>query len=117
MARKYGATLMASGIDKAVATFNDLKSDSTHYYVSENEMNWLGYDFLFTAKKKEYSLETFKINTFLFPKSSNVYDSYAEALNANGKREEAIIMYQKSIGMNPKNEGGKEMLKRILENK
>lgn len=115
LARRFGATLMQSGIDRAVATFNDLKTDSTHYYVYENEMNWLGYDFLFTAKKKEYSLETFKINTLLFPKSFNVYDSYAEALNANGKREEAILMYEKSIGMNPKNEGGKQMLKRILE--
>lgn len=117
LARKYGATLLQSGIDRAVTTFNELKTDSTNYYVSENEMNWLGYDFLFNAKQKQYSLETFKINTLLFPNSFNVYDSYAEALNANGKREEAIIMYQKSIAMNPDNKGGKEMLNRILTNK
>lgn len=117
LARKYGATLMQSGIDKAVSTFNELKTDTTHYYVSENEMNWLGYDLLFSAKQKQYSLETFKINTLLFPNSFNVYDSYAEALNANGKRDEAIAMYQKSIAMNPKNEGGKKMLKQILATK
>jgi CubicO group peptidase (beta-lactamase class C family) len=117
LARKYGSTLMHDGIDRAVTIFNELKTDSTHYYVSENEMNWLGYDFLFNAKQKQYSLETFKINTLLFPNSFNVYDSYAEALNANGKREEAIIMYQKSIAMNPDNKGGKEMLKRILSDK
>ena len=117
LARKYGAAVMEAGIDNAVATFNDLKTDSTHYYISENEMNWLGYDLLHSAKQKQYSLETFKINTFLFPKSFNVYDSYAEVLNANGKRDEAILMYQKSISMNPENEGGKEMLKRILTKK
>ncbi|MBA4852581.1 serine hydrolase [Emticicia sp. BO119] len=117
VARQYGATLMKQGIDRAVTVFNELKTDSTNYYLSENEMNWLGYDLLFQASKKHYSLETFKINTFLFPNSFNVYDSYAEALNANGKREEAIMMYQKSIAMNPDNEGGKEMLKRILANK
>lgn len=117
LARKYGSTLMQEGIDRAVSVFNELKTDSAHYYVSENEMNLLGYDLLFQANKKQYSLETFKINTLIFPNSFNVYDSYAEALNANGKREEAIMMYQKSIAMNPKNEGGKEMLKRILESK
>ncbi|RYU96779.1 serine hydrolase domain-containing protein [Emticicia agri] len=117
LARKYGSTMMHEGIDRAVTVFNDLKTDSTNYYLSENEMNWLGYDFLFNARQKQYSLETFKVNTLLFPNSFNVYDSYAEALNANGKREEAILMYQKSIAMNPDNKGGKEMLKRILENK
>ncbi|HEY1053528.1 MAG TPA: serine hydrolase, partial [Emticicia sp.] len=109
--------LIRDGIDRAVTVFNELKTDSTNYYLSENEMNWLGYDLLFQANKKQYSLETFKINTLLFPNSFNVYDSYAEALNANGKREEAIIMYQKSIAMNPNNEGGKRMLNQILANK
>ncbi|WP_259016262.1 tetratricopeptide repeat protein [Emticicia fluvialis] len=80
-------------------------------------MYWLGYDLLHRAKQQQYALETFKINTFLFPKSFNVNDSYAEVLNANSKREEAIMMYQKSIAMNPKNEGGKEMLQQILVNK
>lgn len=117
LARKFGSTLIQQGIDRAVTIFNEMKTDSIHYYVSENEMNWLGYDLLFKANQKQYSLETFKINTLLFPDSFNVYDSYAEALNANGKREEAIMMYQKSIAMNPGNKGGKEMLKRILENK
>ncbi len=117
LARKFGSAIMQEGIDKAVATFNDLKTDSINYYLSEKEMNWLGYDLLHRAKQQQYALETFKINTFLFPKSFNVYDSYAEALNANGKREEAIIMYQKSIAMNPKNEEGKEKLKQILINK
>jgi len=117
LARKFGATLMQSGVDLAVTTFNNLKTDSTHYYVSEREMNWLGYDLLFAANQKQYSLETFKINTLLFPNSFNVYDSYAEALNANGKRDEAILMYQKSLAMNPENEGGKRNLKRILESK
>lgn len=117
LARTYGATLMQKGIDKAVTTFNILKTDTTHYYVSEHEMNWLGYDLLFGANQKQYSLETFKINTLLFPNSFNVYDSYAEALYANGKREEAILMYQKSIAMNPDNEGGKAMLSKILAEK
>ena len=115
IARKYGNAIMKNGIDYATAIFNDLKTDTAHYYISENEFNWLGYDLLFQGKQKQYSLETFKLNTLLFPNSFNVYDSYAESLHANGKREEAIIMYQKSITMNPQNEGGIRMLKKILE--
>ncbi|MDN3584584.1 alpha/beta hydrolase-fold protein [Mucilaginibacter flavus] len=43
----------------------------------------------------------------LFPTSFNVYDSYADALNQNGKKEEAIRMYKKSLVLNPNNEGKK----------
>lgn len=62
-----------------------------------------------------WSLETFKLTTLLFPGSANEYDNYAYALDAAGKKEEVIIMYGKSILLNPKNESGKNKLKKLLE--
>ena len=49
-----------------------------------------------------------------FPKSSNIYDSYGEALLQCGKKEDAIKMYQKAIELNPDNENGKKVLKELL---
>ncbi|WP_286895361.1 MULTISPECIES: tetratricopeptide repeat protein [Sphingobacterium] len=50
----------------------------------------------------------------LFPRSFNVFDSYAEALMKTGKKEEAIMMYRRSLEINPANESGKKALQILL---
>jgi tetratricopeptide (TPR) repeat protein len=117
LARVYGTALKQSGIDYATAKLNDLKLDTVHYYLSEQELNWLGYDLLYADFKEHdlLALEVFKINSLLFPLSFNVYDSYGESLWRNGKNKEAILMYKKSIELNPDNEGGKAALKELLK--
>ncbi len=87
-------------------------TDTSHYYKDETELNGLGYDLLNDGHRLE-GLQALKFNTFLYPNSWNVYDSYGEALAKNGKKEEAIAMYKKSIEMNPGNRGGKEALQRL----
>jgi tetratricopeptide (TPR) repeat protein len=72
----------------------------------------LGYHLLSNGYISQ-ALETFKVTTLLFPESGNAYDSYAEALLKIGKKEEAIMMYKKSIELNPNNESGKQILKKI----
>ena len=118
IARIYGYTMKEKGIDDATVVFNELRTDTANYYLSEQEMNWLGGDLLYFGKfenHKQLGLEVLKVNTFLFPLSFNVYDSYADALAQNGKKQDAIRMYKKSILLNPNNEGGKEALKHLLE--
>ncbi|WP_346984583.1 tetratricopeptide repeat protein [Chryseobacterium sp. POE27] len=51
------------------------------------------------------------MNTLLFPNSANVYDSYAETLEAMGNRKEAIINYKKSLELNPNNTNASNFLK------
>ena len=46
---------------------------------------------------------SFKLNIELFPKSSNVYDSYGEALLKQGDKEKTIENYSKSVELNPAN--------------
>ena len=96
LARIYGETMVLKGVDAAAAAFNELKDDTLHYYVDELEINRLGYDLLATPMQR-YALEAFKLNTLLFPKSANVYDSYADALDRNGYKEEAEAMRRKSM--------------------
>ena len=100
-----------NGISAGIETFEKQKG-SKDYLLSENEMNSLGYQFLQTGKVQE-AIAIFKLNVAEFPKSFNTYDSLGEAYMEAGKKELAIANYQKSIEMNPNNENGKEMLKKL----
>jgi Beta-lactamase class C and other penicillin binding proteins len=113
-AGEYGRVLVAQGIKAAKDMIEKLKTDSAHYSFNENEFNSLGYDLMGNQKLNE-ALETFRINTELFPHSWNVYDSYGEALLKNGQKDEALKMYKKSVELNPDNENGKKILKEQLK--
>ncbi|MCF0074971.1 beta-lactamase family protein [Dyadobacter sp. CY261] len=119
IARIYGEALVSKGIDFGAAKFNELRSDTLNYHVDESELNRLGYDFMNQPSDKflPLSLEVFKLNTILYPKSGNTYDSYANAFEKAGKKEEAILMYRKSIALSPRNEDGKKALMKLLEQK
>lgn len=117
LARVYGETIVMKGPDFALAKFNELKSDTNRYYIDEFEINRLGFDLLRAGSEKlrEYAVEVFKVNTLLFPNSSNTYDSYAHALAETGKKEPAIAMYRKSLELSPDNEDGKRALQRLID--
>lgn len=113
-AKEFGKILVSQGIKAADDMMQKLKADSAHYSFNENEFNNLGYDLMSNQKLNE-ALETFKVNTELFPQSWNVYDSYGEALLKTGRKEEAVKMYQKSVEINPDNENGKKILNELSE--
>ncbi|MBF4518889.1 alpha/beta hydrolase [Flavobacterium sp. ANB] len=79
---------------------------------TEDFLNQCGYQQL-RFKHIEEAIEFFKQNIRLHPDSFNVYDSMGEAYMINGQKALAIENYEKSIVINPKNEGGKEMLKKL----
>lgn len=75
----------------------------------QNMLNAMGYNYL-NEDDVENALHILKLNTILFPESSNTYDSYGEALRKNGNIEEAIKNYKKSIELNPNNQNGIKVL-------
>lgn len=105
-----------NGIDAAVTEIKKLKEDKEKYKSSEGNINNLGYMMLQQGKVKE-AVGIFKLNVEWYPESFNVYDSYGEALAAAGDIDNAIINYKRSIELNPNNEGGKEMLKKLEDKK
>jgi len=115
LASVYGETLVSNGINAAISKLLSLKSDTAHYYIDESEMNTLGFDLLKAPMPDHFalSLEAFKINILLFPKSGNAYDSYAQALEKAGDNNDALLMYQKSLTLWPDNEEGKKAVKRL----
>ncbi len=102
----------AHGVEGAWQTYQDLKKESATYEFSEGEMNTLGYNYLETGDIK-MALAIFEMNVENYPNSSNVYDSYGEALMKDGQQELSIKNYKKSLELNPGNSGGIAMLKKM----
>ena len=66
----------------------------------EDTLNNLGYG-LMGQDKTEAALAVFQLNTELFPRSANPWDSLAEAYLASGKAEKAVLYYQLAFEKSP----------------
>jgi predicted Zn-dependent protease len=72
----------------------------------------LGYK-LIGAKKFKEAIRILQLNVEAYPQSSNVYDSLGEAYLDDGNNPQAVVNYQKSLQLNPKNRGAAEILRRL----
>ncbi|RYF94814.1 MAG: tetratricopeptide repeat protein, partial [Chitinophagaceae bacterium] len=80
----------------------------------EDMVNALGYVYL-GQKKLTQAIQVFQLNVSMYPNAWNVHDSLGEAYAEDGKKEEAIKSYSKSIELNPKNTAGIDRLKKLRE--
>lgn len=115
IATTYGQLLVQNSEDYAFARLIEMESDTSNYILDEDELNQLGYEF-FENEKETLAFAVFRSAIALFPKSDNLFNSYGELLAKSGKKQEAIIMYKKSLLINPKNEDSKRSLE-LLEQK
>ena len=116
IAETLSATIASSGIDAAEKQYRDLKAaGSPTYNFDEGELNALGYTLIGVKKFKE-AIRVLQLNVEAYPQSSNVYDSLGEAYLDDGNNPQAIVNYQKSLQLNPKNRGAAEVLKRLHAN-
>lgn len=79
---------------------------------SAGDMNSFGYELL-DAGKIDTALEIFRLNTRLFPKEANAWDSLAEACLRKGDREAAVRYYRKALELNPELGSAKAALDRL----
>lgn len=77
-----------------------------------SELNAYGYVLLGQKRFKE-AIMVFQINTFLFPENDNAYDSLGEAYMMAGKKELAILNYEKAVKLNPKADSSRKVLERL----
>lgn len=110
----YGRQLVKNDENKAFANLIEMSSDTSNFIMDENELNELGYEFL-NIKKEDLAFEVFRSALVLFPSSDNLFNSYGEALAGSGRKEEAIIMYKKSLLINPQNEDSKKALEALKQ--
>ncbi|UCH65580.1 MAG: DUF2911 domain-containing protein [Ignavibacterium sp.] len=104
------AVILESMGDKAAAA--KLKEEGFKN-ATENNINTLGYQFLFAGKIDE-AMEVFKKNVELYPESWNVYDSLGECYAAAGDENEAHKYYSIALKKAPDNQ--KQRITGILDN-
>ena len=104
------AILLESTGDKEAAA--KLKEEGFQN-ATENNINTLGYQFLF-AGKIDNAMEVFKKNVELFPDSWNVYDSLGECYAAAGDEGQAHKYY--SIALEKAPDGQKQRIAGVIDN-
>ena len=103
--------------DKAVEGYLAIqKQDSLDTAINESNFNKLGYKEI-RKKNLKKAIQLFSINVALYPNSSNVYDSLAEAYMKKGDTAQAIINYKKSLALDSGNKRAKKYLLRLEKNK
>jgi tetratricopeptide (TPR) repeat protein len=106
------AAILKRGYMHSVEAVNELKRKDPNFNLTENDLNELGF-LLLRGGRKTDAIEIFKLNVNLYPQSSNAYDSIAEAYEANGDNELALINFKRCHELNPKNEYASERIKKL----
>jgi len=88
----------------------------TEFLPPEDVINNLGYQAMQRGDSAK-AVGIFQLNIDLYPGSYNVWDSLGEALMYAGDYKKAIACYEKSLALNPKNDHGTEMIKKMKEKK
>jgi CubicO group peptidase (beta-lactamase class C family) len=113
IARKVASILCTKGANAAVARYKELKSTTSEYDFSDwRPLNRVGYAFLNAGRMKD-AVAIFQLNAEQFPERWEVWDSLAESQMNDGQTAQAIANYDKSLKLNPKNDDGAAMLKKL----
>ena len=113
IAQTLSDTIAASGVDAAVRQYHDLRAAApATYNFAERELNSLGYE-LIRARKFKDAVRVLQLNVEAYPRSSNVYDSLAEAYLSDGDRPRAIANYREVLRIDPNNRGAFLALQRL----
>lgn len=107
----------AEGLKAGQLRFEVLKAKNFDgAYVSEAQLNGLGYRFMSKDKMPE-ALAVLQWAIAIFPKSGNLHDSLGEVQLKAGQREAAIASYEKSLALDPGNDNAKKVLAELRAGK
>lgn len=109
--------VLSDSISATINKYHELKKNKANdYNFKESQLNGFGYQLL-QVGKIDQALALLKLNAESYPESSNVYDSLGEAYMIKGNKDEAILNYEKSLKLNPKNKNAEEQIKKLKESK
>ena len=105
----FRAELGRQGFDHAPAIYAAMLKGQPDFKLDEEVVIRWAYDLMEKNHLPE-ATDLFKLNAQVFPGSWNAYDSLGETFAKNGQKDLAIENYQKSLDLNPKNDGAAKML-------
>jgi predicted alpha/beta superfamily hydrolase len=80
----------------------------------EGTINQLGYRAM-NEKNLEMAQRYFQLAIDYYPQSPNAYDSMGELWMNKGDKKKAIVFYEKSLALDPKNENAKDNIKKMKD--
>jgi tetratricopeptide (TPR) repeat protein len=111
---RVDAALEKAGGKETIQQMIDANPGDTEFLSSiEARINAAGYSAAF-ANNLDRSEEILRLNTRLFPKSANTWDSLAEVTLYRGNREAALEFYRKALQADPGFENAAEQIEKIL---
>ncbi len=110
--------LVANNFDAALSAYQDrMTTNPNDPIVQESTINQLSYTIAMQESNIPLAQQIAKINTKLYPNSSNVYDSYAEASKMLGELDLAIENYKKAYALDPDNKNALNMIEELEKKK
>jgi tetratricopeptide (TPR) repeat protein len=110
----------AGKMDQVESEAKRMAADPKYRYVNfEQKINQAGYDLL-NSKQFDAAIYVFELNTKLYPKSANTWDSLGEANWKANKTDKAMEYYNKAIELDPNGVTGdnaRRMLNQIKSGK
>jgi tetratricopeptide (TPR) repeat protein len=114
--QEFKQMLIRANFVNARQTYDELKKSNPDFSLKENELDVWGFALAARGKIKE-AIEVFKLNTELYPGSSQVYASLGEAYLNDGNKALAIANLEKSVKLNPQTVWTSAMLTKLKESK
>ncbi|MEN0056387.1 MAG: serine hydrolase [Mucilaginibacter sp.] len=112
IADKYAKILFEKGGDVAASRLVQMQADTAHYRYSAHEMDFIANELL-DDSCTDKALEAYKVNLLLNPTNPDMYNSYGKALNKAGKKQDAILIYKRSLALKEDNKDAKEALAKL----
>lgn len=101
-------------VTEVIALYKEYKKKKfADTYTSDNDLNTIGY--LLLSQFATDAIRIFLLNVEEYPKVSNVYDSLGEAYMAVNDFDKAILNYEKSFELDPKNTNATKMIKQMKD--
>lgn len=105
--------ILEGQFDQALAAYQQMKKEHPDYHtVEQRYINDMGYRLL-RMKEIKKAIDLFKVNTFLYPDESDVYDSLGEAYLADGDKKLGKENYLKALKLNPNNDNAAKIVKSL----
>lgn len=104
--------IFSKGADFALAHVLELRADTVNYYYAAGEVAYIARELL-DGGYDQLAIEVFRMNVLISPETPVALNNYADALVKRGKKEEAMMIYKRSVFFKPVNNKATEVLKRL----